>query len=50
MTRAGSSQRTIYIRQNGKWISIGVINAKKKITFQGNVDTIIEKVFEEWLK
>jgi len=50
MSRDGSSQRTIYIRRKGKWIDIGVINAKKKITFRSNVDTIIEEVFAEWLK
>lgn len=50
MSRDGASQRTIYIRRKGKWFSIGVINANKKITFQDNVDTIMKEVFAEWLK
>ena len=50
MSRDGASQRTLYIRRKGKWISIGVINSDKKVIFQNNVDTILAEVFAEWLK
>ena len=46
MSRKGALLRSMYIRINKKWVYIGVINRKGKVTLENNVDTILEEAFE----
>lgn len=46
MSRKGALLRSMYIRINKKWVYIGVINQKGKVTLENNVDTILEEAFE----
>lgn len=45
MSRKGALLRSMYIRINQKWVYIGVINRKGRVTLENNIYTILEEAF-----